>query len=257
MNKSDNSCNCDFDSNVVPTDKNNSQKFNFTEGCLICKEDLIYEKQNTLKTCFICSKDFSANVMCKNGHFICDTCHSEGSLAYIKNLLMKTGITDLINLMNLVRALPKFNIHGPEHHSSIAGVIATVYKNSGGNLSNEDILTAIERGATIPGGVCAYWGSCGAVLGAGAAFSVILESSPLKPKQRQMIQKMVSELSPVTSNLRAARCCQREVWLTLQKVSELSKTYLDIALQAEGKVICHQMNDNKECIYNACPYYKS
>ena len=251
----ENSCDCFTTVENESDYKNSSQIVKHSEGCIICSADIIYEKQNTNKTCYLCSNVFSASSMCRNSHYVCDTCHSEGSLAYVKNLLTKTGITDMINLMNIVRSLPMFNIHGPEHHSATAGVIAAVYKNSGGKISNDDILTAIDRSSAIPGGVCAYWGSCGAVLGAGAAFSVIMDSSPLKPNQRQKIQKIITELSQVTSNLRAARCCQREVWLTLQKVSELSKIHLDIELSAKGKVECYQVEENSECIHQACSFY--
>ena len=52
----------------------------------------------------------------------------------------------MINLLNLLRSHPSFPLHGPEHHFAVPGVILACYKNSGGDVSDEDIITAIERG---------------------------------------------------------------------------------------------------------------
>jgi hypothetical protein len=157
--------------------------------------------------------------------------------------------------MNKVRSHPSFNLHGPEHHFAVPGVITAVYKNNGGKMSNQDILKAIDRGTSIPGGTCAFWGGCGAPLGAGIGLGVILDSNPLKPKQRQLVQKAVSSITEQLSAIKAARCCQRECWLTLLKISEISEDYTGIKLPAKGDIVCTQMLQNRECIKAACPFY--
>ena len=158
--------------------------------------------------------------------------------------------------MNKIRSHKSFNLHGPEHHFAVPGVITAVYRNNGGNITDNDILTAIERGTSIPGGSCAFWGGCGAPLGAGIGFGVILDSNPLKPGPRQIVQELVSIITAETASVKAPRCCQREVWTTLKKVSELSPEYIGIKLPANGNIKCSQMTENKECIKKACPYYE-
>jgi hypothetical protein len=54
---------------------------------------------------------------------------------------------------------------------------------------------------------------------------------------------------------RAARCCQRECVIALQKAAELSHDALPVALRAEGVFDCAQFDDNRECIRAACPLY--
>lgn len=223
--------------------------------CMVCKKELIYLRNNEIKKCHYCSNEFSANAVCEDGHFVCDACHGIDAMEFAKNTLVSTDEKDLIVLMNKIRSHKSFNLHGPEHHFAVPGVIAAVYKNNGGNISNDEILTAIERGSSIPGGSCAFWGGCGAPLGAGIGFGVILDSNPLKPKPRQIVQNLVAEITKKTASIKAARCCQREVWTTLEKVSELSEKYLGIKLPANGDIKCRQMDANKECIKKACPYY--
>ncbi|MCP4116295.1 MAG: methyltransferase domain-containing protein [Desulfobacteraceae bacterium] len=224
--------------------------------CMICGRELDYLKAGESKTCFYCSRTFPANAVCKNGHFVCDSCHGMDALAFVKELLINTKETDLIDLLNTIRSHPSFNLHGPEHHYALPGVIVTVYRNLGGDMTDQDILTALERGRSIPGGSCAFWGGCGAPLGAGIAFGVILNANPLKPGPRQVVQKIVSEITGETGKISAARCCQRESWITLLKVSELSERYLDIKLPANGNVVCEQMAQNRECIKAGCPFYE-
>jgi len=228
-----------------------------SSNCMLCGAPLVYLTNNEIKRCSYCGKEFSANAVCKNNHFVCDTCHGADALTFTKDFLIHTSLSDLISAMNTLRSHPSFNLHGPEYHYAIAGVIPTVYKNLGGNISNERIITAIDRATQIPGGSCGFWGGCGASLGAGIGFGVILDSSPLKPKQRQTLITIVSEISGNLAKVKAARCCQRECWTALLKASEISERYLEISLPAKGDVVCTQMNQNKECIKKACPFYKS
>jgi len=225
-------------------------------NCMLCGEPLIYFKNNEMKTCSFCGKVFSANAICKKGHFVCDSCHGADALSFTKEFLTHTEQKDLVGTLNALRSHPSFHVHGPEHHYAIAGVIAAVYKNLGGNISNDDILTAIERATAIPGGSCGFWGGCGASLGVGIGFGVILGSNPLKPKQRQTLIKIVSEISGELAKVKAARCCQRECWTALLTASKISEKYLEISLPANEHAICTQMDKNKECIKTACQFYR-
>ena len=138
----------------------------------------------------------------------------------------------------------------------VPGVIVSAYRNLGGEISDEDIAIAIDRGKTIPGGVCSFWGGCGAALGAGIAFSVLLKGNPLKAAERKIIQQITGEIISEIGRLEAARCCQRETWTALKKVADFSKKYLSIALPANGNTRCTQQSRNRECLGKACPYIK-
>jgi len=229
--------------------------FKYSKDCMVCGAKLLYSPSDTLKKCFYCSKEVYSSSECENGHFVCDSCHGDDAFLFVRQLLMNTDEKDMISLFNKIRQHPLFNLHGPEHHYTIPGVIVAVYRNMGGKAGEKEIETALQRGKTIPGGVCAFWGGCGAALGVGAGFGVILESNPLKGKERQMVQQVVGEIINEISKFKAPRCCQRESWTSFAMASSLSEKYLGIKLYADGDMKCTQYHNNTECIKGACPFY--
>ena len=122
-------------------------------------------------------------------------------------------------------------------------------------MGDADITTAMDRGKGVPGGSCGFWGGCGAALGAGIGFGVILKSSPVTPAQRQLVQQLTGDLICGLGGIEAARCCQREIWSVLKKAAELSARILPIPLQANGDTRCRQMHLNKECPGSICPWF--
>jgi len=252
-------CTCDSTKKDIPVISTISIQQNGTKihsNCMVCGDSLAYLKNNEIKKCYYCSKEKPANAVCRNDHFVCDVCHSADALNFTKSFLISTQSKDLIDTFNTMRAHPSFKLHGPEYHFAMAGVIPAVYKNNGGTITNNEILTAIEKGTAIPGGTCGFWGACGAVLGTGIGFGIIIGSNPIKPGKRQIVQKIIHEITGELSKFKASRCCQRECWTSLIKASKLSEKYLDIKLYANGTVICTQMNQNKECIKTGCPFYE-
>ena len=161
----------------------------------------------------------------------------------------------MIKLLETIRSHPSFSLHGPEHHALVAGVILSGYRNSGGSISDDKIIKGITRASKVPGGYCGFLGACGAALGVGAAFAILLESTPLKPEQRQKVLQITSSVLQEIGKNRAARCCQRESVIALQKAVELSQQYLDVTLIANDNFKCGQYTKNKECMGLDCPYW--
>jgi len=163
----------------------------------------------------------------------------------------------MIALLKTIRNHPVFPMHGPDHHALVPAVILSVYKNLGGDISDQDILTGIDRGNNIPGGACSFLGVCGAATGVGIAFSIIVNANPYKGKERQLVQKATKKVLEEIARYEAPRCCRRECWTALKAAAGLSKSYLAIRLPAEGNFRCTQSNLNKECIGSKCPLHPS
>ncbi|VFQ45160.1 DUF5714 domain-containing protein [Desulfoluna butyratoxydans] len=224
-------------------------------GCMRCGKPLTYLDMEQEETCSFCGESAMANALCENGHFVCDLCHSEDALSVVKHLCLTTRETDIITLFDKIKKHPAVPLHGPEHHFIVPGVITAAYRNAGGAVGDEEILSAIRRGADIPGGTCAFWGGCGAALGTGIAFGIILKSTPVKATERQIIQKVTGRIITALGELEAARCCRRETLTAFKIASGLSADLLPIPLQANGTTHCFQFNINKECIRSGCPWY--
>ena len=260
-----NACSCELP--PPPVEENNAtvsqtapsfhqMDVKFQQDCMLCGKPLVYLEKEIPKSCVFCGNEYPANAVCEQGHFVCDHCHGKDMVDVVKHICTHTDATDMIELMNQLRSHPSFPLHGPEHHFAVPGVITAVYRNLGGDITNSDITMAIDRGRGVPGGVCAFWGTCGAAVGAGIALGVILKSTPLKPKARQIVQQVSEAIIHDLNRIEAARCCQREVWTTFKTLARLSKTYLPLALKAQGDVQCRQQGKNRECIRQACPYFK-
>ncbi|RJP85254.1 MAG: methyltransferase domain-containing protein [Desulfobacteraceae bacterium] len=226
----------------------------FSAQCMVCGRPLQYLENNALKSCAYCGAVKSANAVCKQDHFVCDACHSQDALEMVRHVCLANRQTDMIDLLNTIRSHPAMPLHGPEHHFAVPGVIVSTYRNLGGDVSDADIVTAIERGRAIPGGICAFWGACGAALGVGVGFAVILKGNPLKPGERNLVQEVTGTVSRAINATTAARCCQRETWTALKTAASLSRQILPIPLVAKGKTACAQQAKNKECMGKKCPY---
>lgn len=242
------------DTNEIGNIINKNNKI--SKGCMKCGSTLKYLEFEIEMECCFCGKTALANARCEKGHFICDSCHSEDAEQVIKRILLATKEIDTIKLMNTIRQHNSMPLHGPEHHFTVPGVIVATYRNLGGDVGDNHILTAIERGKKIPGGACGFWGGCGAALGTGIGFGVIMGSNPLDPQGRKLVQGITGEVINGLSDIEAARCCQREVWKALKIAAEISKRVLSIPLQAKGSTTCHQMALNKECPGLDCPWFK-
>ena len=226
-----------------------------TSGCMVCGAEIVYELEPQRRTCFFCGTEIHSGTRCQEGHFVCDRCHAADAIAVIKNVCMASRQSDMLTLMKTIRSHASFAVHGPEHHALVPAVILAAYRNSGGALSGGSLLLGIERGAAVPGGACAFTGTCGAAVGVGIAFSVILEADPLTAGRRRDVQLVTARVLEKIASYKAARCCQRECFIALQGASELSRKYLGIKLHAEDRIVCRQHEKNRECIRGACPLW--
>ncbi len=227
----------------------------FTHDCMLCGAPLEYLPEEKELQCVFCHKTFFANSMCQKGHFVCDSCHTGEAFEVINQVCINTNETDMISLLKRIRSHPRIPVHGPEHHAIVPGIILSTYRNLGGEISTSVIQTGIRRGKTVSGGHCAFMGACGAAIGVGIAFSLILEATPLTPKERKIVQNVTQITLKDIARFKAARCCQRDSWIALKKAAELSEKYLNIQLKAEDRIECNQKEINKECLGKGCPLY--
>ncbi len=223
-------------------------------GCIICGAELVYLKVDETRTCHYCGQVMSANAQCIKGHFVCDSCHQTDAVKIVRHLCLHSHETDAAILMQSIRLHPHFRKHGPEHHSLVPAVILTTLRNSGYDISDEQINTSIDRGQTIPGGACAFLGICGAAVGVGIAFSVLVAATPYDGDTRQVVQQVTQKVLSRIASYNAPRCCQRDCWIALHEASKLLRNKFSTTF-AISPIICEQFSENKECIHDQCPLW--
>ncbi len=228
----------------------------YAAGCMACGGKIIYLSREEVKTCHYCGAAKKTQTICVHGHYICDDCHQQQGLSAIRLICAQTHETDLLGLLGEIRRHPAVPMHGPEHHAIVPGIILSAYRNLGGDIGKETILTGIDRGSKVPGGVCGFWGSCGAAIGVGIAFSVLLGATPLTAHARRNVQRIVSEVLAQIADISGPRCCQRESYIALTAAAKISRRFLNIPLSADRVFTCDQYDSNNECIRGHCPLWR-
>ncbi len=223
-------------------------------GCMVCGAELAYLKVDETRSCHYCGQLMSANAQCANEHFVCDFCHQTDAIKIIRHICLHSQEKNAAILMQTVRSHPNFHKHGPEHHSLMPAVILTTLRNTGHDISDEQINTGIERGQTIIGGACAFLGICGAAIGTGIAFSVLMAASPYDGNKRQLVQRLTQKVLGKIASYNAPRCCQRDCWIALQEASKLLQNNFRKTFEIDP-IVCDQFSENKECIYDQCPLW--
>lgn len=225
------------------------------EGCLVCAAPLEYLASPESMSCTYCGRDFNAGARCADGHFVCDSCHVGAAPEAILRVLETSRETDMIRLFEEVRRHPTMPIHGPEYHALVPAVIVAAARNAGLPLETRHIQSAIDRGTTVAGGSCGFMGACGAGLGVGIAFSVILGATPLTGAKRSLLHQITVSALDEIGRLDAARCCQRDSWTALKTAAEHAADVLGVSLEASVNLDCTQMAGNHDCLGAQCPYW--
>jgi MoaA/NifB/PqqE/SkfB family radical SAM enzyme/SAM-dependent methyltransferase len=253
--ETENTCACYRPPEQPRPDKQDDPAIRHTMGCMVCGASLSYHADEQVLLCHYCNREFQTCGVCENGHFVCDQCHAKDGLSVIRHICVETGETDMLKLFEQLRRHPAIPMHGPEYHAMIPGIILACYRNLGGPITDETVLSGITRGSTVAGGFCGFMGICGAAVGVGVAFSLILQASPVKGEERRMVQTVTQKVLKEIAGLNAARCCQRDGFIALKKAAELSKDYLSVELTAHHELVCRQRHKNRECPGRVCPLF--
>lgn len=225
------------------------------EECLICKAQLEYLEVDELMECAICHKKENSKTRCVKGHYVCNDCHTAG-LDTIVGLCLKETSKDPVHIIKQMMALPFCHIHGPEHHVMVGAALLTAYKNAGGQIDLQQALSEMmNRGKSVPGGACGFWGACGAGISSGMFISIISKSTPLTMEPFALSHKMTAKSLSEIGNIGGPRCCKRDSYLSILSAIDFVKEHFAVEME-KPIVVCEHSKQNNQCIGNRCPFYK-
>ena len=226
------------------------------EECLICKSPLEYLQEDVLMECVLCHKQETSKARCVNGHYVCNECHTKGVDTIIGVCLNETS-KNPIQIMEKLMSLPFCHMHGPEHHIMVGSALLTAYKNAGGELDLEKALTEMQnRGKQVPGGICGFWGSCGAAVSTGIFLSIITGSTPLSQETWGLCNQMTSASLSKVGSIGGPRCCKRNSYLTILTAIDFVKEHFGIEMESSD-ICCSRNEQNNQCLKTACPFHKA
>ena len=224
-----------------------------SEECVICKAPLEYLEKDELMECAICHKKELSKIRCVNGHYVCDDCHTEG-MDSIMGVCLGTNSRDPIKIIREMMDLPFCHMHGPEHHVMVGSALLTAYKNAGGKIDLEPALAEMRnRGKQVPGGVCGFWGACGAGISSGIFISIISGSTPLQTEAWGLSNKMTSASLDRIGSVGGPRCCKRDSYLAILTAVDFVRENFGVEMETD-EVICKHNAMNNQCIGKRCPF---
>ena len=223
------------------------------EECLICKAPLQYLVRDELMECAICHKQEMSKTRCINGHYVCSECHTKG-MDSIFGLCLSETSTDPMEILEKMMGLPFCHMHGPEHHVMVGMALLTAYINAGGRLEFEEALREMySRGKAVPGGVCGFWGACGAGISAGQFIAIATSSTPLAQEPWGLSNRMTSQALGSIGAVGGPRCCKRDSYLAVLAAIDFAREELGVEMTRTVPV-CSRFAQNNQCIGRRCPF---
>ena len=207
--------------------------------------------------CAICNKKVLSDVVCENGHFICDTCHSSKAVDQIKSYCLSHPNSNPYILADELMQLPAVKMHGPEHHFLVPAALISAY------LCNLDQLNLLEtylneadkRSAHVPGGFCGNSGACGAGIGAGIFYSIITKATPLSTTTWADSHHVTADVLKEMAIHGGPRCCKRDSFLAISKVVEILNEKGMWSVTVDNDWVCNYHKKNKQCLEHACRFF--
>ena len=226
-------------------------------GCLVCGEELVYQKETAPIECFYCRQVYDSNVKCLNEHYVCDSCHSLPAIDLIESYCNSSSSEDPLELALTLMRNPKVKMHGPEHHFLVPAVLLAAYYNSKKDPDEKatKIRMAKKRASQILGGFCGFYGDCGAAVGTGIFMSLITGATPLSVAEWRLANLVTAKSLLSVAEHGGPRCCKRNTYLALLEAVDFLKENLGVTLKINKKLECEFHDLNRECLGKNCPFH--
>lgn len=225
------------------------------EECLICKAPLEYLDKDEIMECELCHKKQNSKTRCVHGHFVCDACHTSG-MDEIISICFHTKSKNPIEIMEEMMSISSCHMHGPEHHTMVGSALITAYKNAGGDVDLKSALYEMQkRGKRVPGGVCGFWGACGAGISSGMFVSIVLKATPLAKEAWGLSNQMSARALDAIGKNGGPRCCKRDSYLAIKEAVKFSEEKLNVKMEIDN-IHCTRSHLNNQCLQEDCPFYK-
>jgi diguanylate cyclase (GGDEF)-like protein len=202
------------------------------QGCPKCGASMHFMDKPASMKCDVCKKSRVTVVVCDNGHYVCDSCQNKRISTIIKNICLSTKETDMTLLLDDIIIKAGIGSCSPAYHLAVPGIVLATYRNLGGILSDDQLKSGFDRARLIPYGSCGFSGICAASAGVGIALSIILEASPDKTAEKNLLIKVTGQINDRLSNAYCQTSCYRNVIEAITELAKISEQILPFRLKA-------------------------
>lgn len=224
-----------------------------SEECVICGKPLVYLDEAEMMTCAVCGEQFRSRARCEGGHFVCGGCRTEG-VTDIVEVCLNERSRDPLKILERMMSMPFCHMHGPEHHVMVGASLITAYVNAGGKAELlPSLREMLERGLAVEGGVCGFWGACGAAISTGMFVSIVTGTTPLSTESWGFANQMTSRALAAIGAIGGPRCCKRDSYTAVIEAVKFASEKLGIDMETPQPA-CSRSHLNARCIGERCPY---
>ena len=211
-----------------------------TESCRVCGAELRYLAEARPATCEICGRQDDANVVCTQGHYVCDGCHGSDCMEGLGRRLDQAGSVSPYEIVEDLMALPKLPMLGCEHAHIAAGSLMRALENAGvEGVTSAHRAEALARTARqAVGAYCGLTGVCGVVPALGACYSVLVGGVCGKGVETRGAMRLVSRLAAVTAAHADPGCCKAYVRACLRETAAFLQEDLAILTPQAPDTVC-------------------
>ena len=226
-------------------------------GCLICGEELVYERETDQLECFYCKQVYDSNAKCKNGHYVCDRCHSLPAMDLIENYCVSSKSVGPLELALTLMRNPNVKMHGPEHHFLVPAVLLAAYYNIRKDYREKatKIRMTKKREEQILGGFCGFYGNCGAAVGTGIFVSLITDATPLSVTDWKLANLVTAKSLLTIAEHGSPRCCKRTTFFAILEAADFIKENFGVSFKLNKELKCEFYPLNTECLQQNCPFH--
>lgn len=186
---------------------------------------------------------------------VCNECHTKGMDSIIGICLAETSVNPVYIIEKLM-SQSFCHMHGPEHHVMVGAALLTAYKNAGGDIDlAEALVEMINRGKSVPGGACGFWGACGAGISTGIFIAILSKSTPLTNEPFALSNQMTSTALGRIGEVGGPRCCKRDSFLSILAAVDFVQEHFHIKME-KPEIVCEYSHENNQCIGRRCPFSK-
>jgi len=226
------------------------------QGCLLCGAPLVYAVEAAPARCALCGDGQGSTARCRDGHFVCDACHSGSAKELIERVCRASDATDPVALATGLMRHPRLKLHGPEHHFLVPAALLTAWANARGTPGEKGRLLAEarRRSDTVVGGSCGFHGACGAGVGPGIFASLATGATPMARESWGLANGATARALGTIARLGGPRCCKRTTWLAILTGVRFARESLGVRLEGRGPA-CEFADRNEDCLEDGCPFH--
>jgi len=225
------------------------------QGCLVCGVELTYARAATPATCAVCGVGESSAARCRDGHYVCDACHSGSAKDVIQRACAAHAGKDPVELATALMRHPSVKMHGPEHHLLVPATLLAAWANATSAPDRAGLLAeARRRSDMVVGGSCGFHGACGSGVGVGIFASLATGATPRSGPSWGRANRATARALQVIGDVGGPRCCKRTSWLALLSGIRFAREELGVALEGRGPR-CEFHSRNDDCLERDCPFY--